>query len=64
MGKRSEDQFQVGDEVLYEPEGVVTTVDGYLWLEAVGSLPEIGAYRLACGVSVPGSSLKRWLVEE
>ncbi|RVC47588.1 MULTISPECIES: hypothetical protein [unclassified Mesorhizobium] len=46
-------QFQIGDEVVYVPEGVITTVAGYVWQEKVGTPPTIALYGLACGISVP-----------
>lgn len=54
-------QFQVGDKVLYLPEGVFAVVVGYVWIEAIGELPRIGAYRLSVGIEVPERSLRlRW----
>lgn len=45
------DQFQIGDEVMYMPERVITTVTGYDWLHRVDAPAKIIAYQLACGIS-------------
>jgi hypothetical protein len=45
------DQFQIGDEVIYLPERVSTTVTGYDWLWSIDAPPKIVAYQLACGIS-------------
>lgn len=50
-------QFQIGDKVLYVPEGVETEIDGYLWIQSVGGLPKIGAFKLRCGIEVPAESI-------
>lgn len=51
------DQYQIGDCVLYLPEGVITEVTGYLWEESVGEAPRIIAYELSCGTRVSRESL-------
>lgn len=53
------DQFQIGDRVIYTPEGVVTRISGYLWRTSVDSPPSIMSYELECGVSVAGELLCR-----
>jgi hypothetical protein len=50
------EQYQIGDRVIYTPEGVVTTVSGYLWFNTVEKRPSIMGYELACGITV-GSGL-------
>lgn len=54
-----ERQFQIGDRVLYLPEGVYSVIEGYLWIETVGRVPRIGAYRLSCGIAVPENSISK-----
>lgn len=54
-----EDQFQIGEYVLYKQEGVVAKIDGYLWKRRLWGLPQICGYSLDCGVSVPRSALVR-----
>lgn len=51
------DQYQIGDEVVYTHEGVVTKVTGYVWLEKLDEPPTILLYQLDCGISVPKSLL-------
>lgn len=51
-------QFQIGERVLYIPDGIYAIVEGYLWLQAVGELPRVVAYRLSCGISVPGNTIE------
>lgn len=53
------DQFQIGDEVLYADEGIVTEVTGYIWDVRIGDLPRVVAYELRCGVAVPYRALAR-----
>jgi hypothetical protein len=53
------DQFQIGDEVLYVEEGIVTEVTGYVWSVQIGDLPRVAAYELRCGVAVPYRALAR-----
>src|SRR3990167_9758888 len=50
-------QFQINDMVVYLPEGVYTMIEGYLWIESIGSLPRIAAYRLTCGICAPENSI-------
>jgi len=59
-GKSPKDQFQIGDEVLYKPEGVYTTIRGYLWLPIeINKPPRIGGYELDCGITVPAEWIER-----
>lgn len=51
-------QFQIGDGVVYTPEGIITRVIGYLWSSAIGSAPKVVGYELACGVTVPAHMLQ------
>jgi hypothetical protein len=53
----TEFQFQIGDAVIYHPEGVCTTVIGYLWAESIGNFPRIVGYRLDCGITVPKTAI-------
>lgn len=57
--QRAELQLQIGDAVLYLPEGVYTTVEGYVWHEEIGAAPRILAYRLSCGIAAPRRALVR-----
>jgi hypothetical protein len=57
MEAEHNDQFQIGDEVVYTPEGVITTVTGYDWLTSVEAPPKVLAYQLACGISAPKNLL-------
>lgn len=59
MATEQSEQFQINDLVVYTPEGVHTWIEGYVWIESLGELPRIGAYILACGISVPKSSIVR-----
>lgn len=59
MMKDPAEQFQIGENVVYQPEGVVAQVVGYVWHEQMGELPTVAAYALSCGISVPGSALVR-----
>lgn len=52
-------QFQVGEPVLLIEHGVLTTVTGYVWAESVGGMPNLIAYKLACGISVPKAAIKK-----
>ncbi len=54
-----ESQFQIGERVVYLPEGVQTLIEGYVWIEAIGVAPRIGGYRLACGVTVSENTIAR-----
>lgn len=54
-----ETQFQIGDRVLYLPEGVYCTVEGYFWLESIGEPPSILGYRLSCGIIVNRDLISR-----
>lgn len=53
------DQFQVGDEVVYAPEGVYAKVVGYVWASAVGEPSRIVLYELSCGIAAPGEQIER-----
>lgn len=57
--KKPQDQFQIGETVLYRPEGVLTRIRGYLWSETVGDAPRIVAYELDCNITVDGALLER-----
>ena len=52
-------QYQIGDAVVYLPEGVVSIIGGYVWSNAVGALPAIVAYTLLAGCSAPAEALRR-----
>lgn len=62
--QRIEDQYQVGDPVVFEAEGVITSVVGYYWAEAVHLQPRVVAYKLDCGIPVPAAALRRATPEE
>lgn len=51
-------QFQVGDRVLYLPEGIFAVVEGYVWNQQTGDLPKVMLYRLNIGIDVPASAIK------
>lgn len=53
------DQLQIGDRVVYRPEGVITEIEGYRWAEPVGDLPHIIGYYLSCGIAAPRSAIDR-----
>jgi len=53
------DQFQIGEQVLYLPEGIFAVIEGYDWAESIGALPYLIAYQLSCGISVPGNAIAR-----
>lgn len=54
------DQYQIGDKVIYLPEGVRTKIAGYVWVGRYGcDLPEISTYRLDCGIAVPRAAIVR-----
>lgn len=55
------EQFQIGDDVVYVPEGVYATVDGYQWFTTIGESPKIIGYRLSCGIVVPRGMIERRL---
>lgn len=57
-GKSVNDQFQIGDVVVYVPEGIVTQVRGYLWIDQMGELPVVGLYELSCGIHAPAGALR------
>ncbi|WP_127524586.1 hypothetical protein [Mesorhizobium sp. Z1-4] len=57
--KKPADQFQIGDTVLYVPEGVITTIRGYTWQTNIGNPPRILTYALDCGINVTTSMIER-----
>lgn len=58
------DQFQIGDPVLYVAQGIKTTVVAYVWAESTGGEPMLVNYKLACGISVPKRAIIKWLPKE
>lgn len=56
-----DDQLQIGDDVIYLPEGVYAKVDGYQWFSAIGKPPSIIGYRLSCGIVAPRGMIERRL---
>lgn len=44
------EQFQIGQRVLYVPEGIWTEVTGYEWKNCIGGPPSIARYELLCGI--------------
>lgn len=62
--KDPKDQYQIGDDVLYKPEGIITRILGYEWSAASASrpdrLPTVIAYLLDCGVSVPAETIEKY----
>ena len=68
MFKKIENQFQVGEWVVYVPENVITRISGYVWdsggdTTAVNS-PSICAYELECGIVVQGIAIRKATTEE
>lgn len=55
--KSTDEQLQIGDYVIYSPEGVFARIVGYVWIEPLGELPSISRYSLSVGISVPRSVL-------
>lgn len=54
-------QYQVGDVVIYTPEGVVAQISGFYWgKEVKGKPPRIEKYNLTCNLCVEGKYLKRY----
>lgn len=43
-------QYQLGDEVVYLPEGVFTKVTSYNWQTPTDGVAKIVGYSLACGI--------------
>lgn len=54
-----DEQLQIGDEVVYIPEGVFTEVIGYEWAWQESGAPSISRYRLGCGISSDRAHIKR-----
>lgn len=52
-------QFQVGEPVLYVPQGIYTTVTGYNWIGQMSGRPRIAGYQLACGIAAPWKDLRK-----
>ena len=57
--KEPNEQFQIGDRVLYMPEGVITEIDGYLWSQKMGKDPFIQGYELRCGITVREDTIRK-----
>lgn len=55
-------QFQVGDLVIYVPDGVVAQVSGFHWSKHK-TMPRIEKYHLTCGLCIEGKHLKRYTNE-
>lgn len=53
------DQLQIGEHVIYEPEGVYATVEGYQWVVPLGDNPRIVGYKLSCDITASRSMLRR-----
>ena len=53
-------QFQMGDRVLYKPDGIIATVTGYQWVETMGHRPKLIGYELSCGITVGFESIAKW----
>lgn len=52
-------QFQVGEPVLYVPQGIYTTVTGYNWMQQMNGPPRLVGYQLSCGIQAPFKDLRR-----
>lgn len=55
---KPEDQFQIGDRVIYVQEGIRTKVAGYILDAPFGAMPHVIGYELDCGITVPREALK------
>ena len=53
-----EDQFQIGDYVVYVSGGIITRVTGYEWLIQMDTPPLVALYRLDCGINVTRSCIR------
>ena len=53
------DQFQIGNQVIYKPESVITTVSGYVWSTSINDKPAIIAYELSCGISAQYDDIEK-----
>jgi hypothetical protein len=53
------EQYQIGDRVIYMPEGILTTITGYKWETYVEKPPAIIAYLLGCGIGISADYLCR-----
>ncbi len=62
--KHPSEQLQIGDPVVYLPEGIVTQVIGYAWGSEVGHGPRLTGYHLACGITVQRDVLERYEVPD
>lgn len=54
-----EEQFQIGDRVIYLPENVLARVTSYLWSHQVAAPSRIIAYELDVGIHASFEQLKR-----
>ena len=65
MDKRDpQHQYQIGEPVVYEPEGVVTRVIGYVWKRAEDGTCRIDLYRLDCGIDVVEDHIRPLVPED
>ncbi|WP_232629157.1 hypothetical protein [Methylobacterium sp. Leaf118] len=62
--KDPSEQLQIGDTVVYLPEGIIAQVAGYLWSQHVGSGPRLVAYQLDCGIAVSRDQLRPYEAPE
>lgn len=59
--KKPEDQFQIGDPVIYVPDGIITRVEGYTFYSDMFNPPKILTYNLSCGISVGADLLSHYV---
>lgn len=57
LNKPPEQQFQIGDKVIYLPEGVYTEITGYVWSFPDNVTAKIKKYRLSCGITARSCDL-------
>jgi hypothetical protein len=51
-------QYQLGEEVVYLPEGVITKVQSYVWTAPNdGTASLISAYTLTCGITAKADAI-------
>ena len=64
IARSPDSQFQIGDRVLYLPEGIYARVDGYFWNRTIGECPRVVSYLLSCGIEAPENTIARTRVGE
>lgn len=57
--KDPNEQYQVGDTVIYLPEGIYTEISGYVFYESMSAPPKVVKYKLKCGLDVTPDLIRR-----